>query len=95
MLNKYTDFILSSKSAEAKKNRLSATGAVHRGPAGSLNVFLPPPQNASIYGKTMIVEWEAPKNGGPYIVTLKNIFEEELVKFETPETIYKIDLSRS
>ena len=30
VLNKYTDFILSSNSAEAKKNRLSATGAVHR-----------------------------------------------------------------
>jgi len=92
VLNKYTDFILSSNSAEAKKNRLSATGAVHRGSKDAVNVFLPPPQNASIYGKTMIVEWES-KNSGPYIVTLKNIFEEELVKFETPEMIYKIDLS--
>src|SRR5258708_24537157 len=50
VLNKYTDFILSSNSAEAKKNRLSATGAVHRGEAALLTVFLPPPQNASIYG---------------------------------------------
>ncbi len=92
VMNKYTDFILSSNSAEAKKNRLSATGAVHRGEV-KLNVFLPPPQNASIFGKTMVVEWEAPKAGGPYVITLKNIFEEELVKFETPETILRVDLN--
>ena len=93
VLNKYTDFILSSNSAEAKKNRLSATGAVHRGEPTSLNVCLPPPQNASIYGKSMVVRWETPKSGGPYVVTLKNIFEEDLAKFETPETSLRIDLS--
>ncbi len=92
-MNKYTDFILSSNSAEAKKNRLSATGAVHRGEPTLLSVYLPPPQNASIFGTTMIVKWETPKSGGPYVITLKNIFEEELAKFETPETIIKIDLS--
>lgn len=93
VLNKYTDFILSSNSAESKKNRLSATGAVHRGEPTMLSVYLPPPQNASIFGKSMVVEWETPKSGGPYIVTLKNIFEEDLAKFETPETILRIDLS--
>src|SRR5258707_13992477 len=40
VLNKYTDFILSSNSAEAKKNRLSATGAVHRG-LDDIKVCLP------------------------------------------------------
>src|SRR5882757_5974005 len=40
-MNKYTDFILSSNSAEAKKNRLSATGAVHRGEPTLLSVYLP------------------------------------------------------
>ena len=92
-MNKYTDFILSSNSAEAKKNRLSATGAVHRGEPTLLSVYLPPPQNASIFGTTMVVMWETPKSGGPYVVTLKNIFEEDLAKFETPETVLKIDLS--
>ncbi|HBK88062.1 MAG: hypothetical protein U0289_14895 [Cyclobacteriaceae bacterium] len=93
VLNKYTDFILSSNSAEAKKNRLSATGAVHRGTADQLPLFLPPAQNASIFGKSMVVEWEVPKSGGPYVVTIKNIFEDELVKYETPETHQRIDLS--
>src|SRR5882672_3649217 len=93
VLNKTVDFILSSNSAESKKNRLSATGAVHRGEPSSLSVCLPPPQNASIYGKSMIVKWETPKSGGPYVVTLKNIFEEDLAKFETPETSLRIDLA--
>lgn len=93
VLSKYTDFILSSNSAEAKKNRLSATGAVHRGAAEGMSVYLPLPQNANIYGKSMIVRWEAPKSGGPYVVTVKNIFEEDLVKYDTPETDLKIDLT--
>jgi hypothetical protein len=93
VLNKYTDFILSSNSAEAKKNRLSATGAVHRGEPTMLNVFLPPPQNAGVYGKVMVVEWETPKSGGPYVVILKDIYEEEIARFETPETLMRIDMA--
>ena len=93
VMSKYTDFILSSNSAEAKKNRLSATGAVHRGEPTLLSVYLPPPQNANVYGNSMFVIWEAPKSGGPYVVTLKNIFEDDLLKIETPETSLKIDLT--
>ena len=92
VMNKTVDFILSSNSAEAKKNRLSATGAVHRGVEGSLHVLLPPPQNASIFGKTTVVEWES-KVAGPYVVTVKNIFEDDLMKIETPEKSVYLDLN--
>lgn len=92
VLGKYTDFILSSNSAEAKKNRLSATGAVHRG-LGDIKVFLPENQYAEIYNNTAIINWEATKGGGPYIVSLKNMFDEELAKMETPETSVQIDLN--
>ncbi len=91
VLNKYTDFILSSNSAEAKKNRLSATGAVHRG-LEDIKVFLPLNQYSSIYNHTAIINWEA-KGGGPYIVTLKNMWEDELMKAETPETSLEVNLS--
>lgn len=93
VMSKYTDFILSSNSAEAKKNRLSATGAVHRGEASALTVYLPGTQNSYIYNNTMYVIWEAPKSGGPYVVTLMDFMEEELMKMETPETSVKLDLS--
>jgi len=91
VLNKYTDFILSSNSAEAKKNRLSATGAVHRG-LEDIKVFLPENQNAEIFNNIAYVNWEA-KGSGPYIVSFKNMFDEELVKVETPETSVRVDLN--
>lgn len=93
VMSKYTDFILSSNSAEAKKNRLSATGAVHRGEPSSLTVYLPSTQNSFIYNNSMYVVWEAPKSGGPYVITVMDFMEEELIKTETPETSVKLDLS--
>jgi sporulation protein YlmC with PRC-barrel domain len=90
VLNKYTDFILSSNSAEAKKNRLSATGAVHRG-LSDIKVFLPENQYSDIFNKNLIVNWESVKGVGPYVVIVKNMFDEELVKLETPENFVVID----
>jgi hypothetical protein len=95
VVNKYTDFILSSNSAEAKKNRLSATGAVHRGTPGEskpLLVYLPDnTTKTNIFNNIAIIGWE--KANGPYIVTLKNMFEEDLEVIETPETSVEIDLA--
>jgi tetratricopeptide (TPR) repeat protein len=92
VLNKYTDFILSSNSAEAKKNRLSATGAVHRG-LEDIKVFLPENQYAEIYNNIAIINWESTKGAAPYVVSIKNMFDEELAKIETPENVTQIDLS--
>jgi hypothetical protein len=94
VLNKYTDFILSSNSAEAKKNRLSATGAVHRATDSgtALKVFMPENQNAAMYNTTAVITWDGSKNAGPYVVQFYNVFEEELFKVETPENSLEIDL---
>jgi hypothetical protein len=91
VMNKYADFILSSNSAEAKKNRLSATGAVHRG-LEDIKVYLPENQYANVYNNVAIINWES-KISGPYIVTFKNLFEDELMKSETPETNFQVDLN--
>lgn len=93
VMSKYTDFILSSNSAEAKKNRLSATGAVHRGEPTALSVYLPPAQNSFVFNNSMYVVWEAPKAGGPYVVTLLDFYEDVIMKVETPETSIKLDLA--
>ncbi|MBS1681103.1 MAG: hypothetical protein JST48_05275 [Bacteroidetes bacterium] len=92
VLNKYTDFILSSNSAEAKKNRLSATGAVHRG-LDDIKVFLPENQYAEIYNNIVIVNWQATKGSAPFVVSMKNMFDEELAQIETSEKTAQIDLS--
>jgi hypothetical protein len=93
VLNKYTDFILSSNSAEAKKNRLSATGAVHRGETYAIQLMLPENQHSGIYNNVAVINWEGTKVAGPYIVTLRNMFDDELAKIETPETNFQVDLS--
>jgi hypothetical protein len=95
VLNKYTDFILSSNSAEAKKNRLSATGAVHRATeTAAIQVLLPENQHSGIFNSTAVISWDGGKVAGPYVVTLRNMFEEELGKLETPETSIQIDLTQ-
>ncbi len=97
VLSKYTDFILSSNSAEAKKNRLSATGAVHRGigeNTAAINVLFPEKnQHCGIYNNTAVINWQGSDVAGPYVVTLRNMFEDVLTKEETAETNFKVDLS--
>lgn len=92
VLNKWTDFILSSNSAEAKKNRLSATGSVVRkvGTA-SINLVLPPNQFSGIYNNRAVIRWSS-EASGPYVVTIKNLFDDVLDKIETPENTLEIDL---
>lgn len=92
VLNKYTDFILSSNSAEAKKNRLSATGAVHRGEADAINLLLPDNQFSGFFGNKVILTWDA-KVSGPFVVELQDMFEDVLAKYETPNNSYTLDLS--
>jgi hypothetical protein len=91
VLNKYTDFILSSNSEEAKKkNRQNATGAVHRG-LKDVNVFLPDKNNITeAYNSNISFTWES-KNKGPFVVTLSNMFGDVLFTQETIESSIQID----
>lgn len=90
VLNKYTDFILSTNTQ--KQNKLSATGAVHRG-IDIVDVFLPP-SSSYIYGDTVIIEWEKnPEISVPYEVIFSNLFGEELYKAETSENTITVDLA--
>jgi hypothetical protein len=93
LVTKYTEFILSSNSPEAKKNRLSATGAVHRG-LEDIHVFLPEQPHTKILNNMAVVRWES-KSGhsGPYIVKLNNMFGDELSAMETTEHQINIDLT--
>lgn len=94
VLNKYTDFILSSNSAEAKKNRLSATGAVHRATENAaLTLIFPDKTKPEVFNTTAVVNWEDAKASGPYVVSILNLFEEEIMKIETPERSATIDLA--
>lgn len=89
VLNKYTDFILSQNSE--RKNTLVATGAVHRGLG--IDVYLPRAEYAQVYGNKVSVNWNTEKNSGPYIVTFKSIFGDELAKIKTDKDVVEVNLS--
>jgi hypothetical protein len=89
VLNKYTDFILSS-SAQKKGNNLAATGAVHRG-VDNIKVYLPR-SSSYVYSDTIFIEWEKDKAiAPPYVVTFTSLFGDELGKVETSD--YSISLN--
>jgi hypothetical protein len=81
VLNKYTDFILSSD--QQKKNRLSATGAVHRGLKEVIIVYLSGTDRAELYGDKLAVQWSSEEVKGPYQVVFTTLLDDELAKFET------------
>jgi hypothetical protein len=90
VLNKYTDFILSANTD--KKNRLSATGAVHRGD-NLLKIYLPSSESAIVYGSTIILDWEKKPGVSTYSVSLKSMFGDDLLSTETNESTLTIDLN--
>lgn len=90
VLNKYTDFILSSNTK--RSNNMNAIGSVHRG-LNNINVYLPP-SSSYVYGDTVTIEWQKDKSiSGPYIVSFTTVFEEDLHKIETSETSVTINLN--
>jgi hypothetical protein len=93
VLQKYVDFVLSSNSPEAKKNRLSATGAVHRAVESTgIRLTLPPNQNSGIFNSVAVINWDGTKVKGPYVITFRNMFDDVLHRVETPETSITLDL---
>jgi hypothetical protein len=88
VINKYTDFILSAN--VEKKNKLSATGAVHRGTKG-VKIYLPAPEMSVVFNNKVTFSWQ--KGNAPYILVLKSMFGDELVKMETSDTTYTVNLS--
>lgn len=89
---KYTDFILSSD--QDKKNRLSATGAVHRDIIKDVIIlYLPGTEKADLYGDKIGLQWEAIEIPGPYEVVFTNLMEDKLAKFETTERQLEVALN--
>lgn len=90
VLNKYTDFILSS--AQKKNNNLAATGAVHRG-VDNIKVYLPR-ASSYVYSDTILIEWEKDKAmSPPYVVTFTSLFGDELDKVETSSNSISLNLN--
>jgi len=80
VLNKYTDFILSTNTGP--KTKLAATGAVSRGDT-YIQVHLP--KSDVVYGNKVTISWEEDKEKqlNPYVVVFNSMFGDELYKVET------------
>lgn len=89
VLNKYTEFILSSSTSPT--NRLAATGAVDRG-VDNIQVYLPKPEQAVVYNNNIIIRWDAEAVPGPYVVTFKSLFDDELDRVEVAGNSVNIKL---
>jgi hypothetical protein len=90
VLNKYTDFILSS--ATAPKNRLAATGAVDRG-EDNIQIYLPKPELAGVYNDNVTIQWDSHGAPAPYVVTFKSMFDDDLDRLETSENSVSINVN--
>lgn len=90
VLNKYTDFILSSN--ENKVNRLSATGAVHRG-EDDAKIYLPKPENATVYNDSVVLSWQKDVDPVTYVISMKSMFGDNLLEKETTDTTLTITLA--
>lgn len=91
VLNKYTDFILSSN--QEKKGRLTATGAVHRGFKDVILVYLPGSERAELFGDKVGIQWSSDEVTGPYEVVFTSLLEDELARFETNENQITVDMN--
>ena len=92
VLNKYTEFMLSSNGDE-RKNRLSATGAVHRG-LENIKVFLPESPNNELLNNTLVVQGETKTPvQGAFVVKVTDILETELLTQEVTGNKLAINLS--
>jgi len=89
--SKYADFVLSKMSVEGDKNRLSATGAVHRGSVtAGINVYVP--TSVEVFNNDALLEWSALEGEKVYEVIVLNMFGDELLKMETTDSNYMLDL---
>lgn len=94
--SRYAQFI-AAKMNESDKNSLSSrtntTGAVTRAlDDASIEVLLP--SSVDVFSEEAVVRWRVPKDteeGTQFIVTIKNIFDEEIFTQETDKT--HIDLN--
>ncbi len=90
VLNKYTDFILSTNE---KKTGMAATGAVHRG--NEVLLDLPRSENkpVQIYNPEVIIAWEkSDKLPAPYIVRFTSMFDDVLLQQEITANSITVNL---
>ena len=96
--SRYAQFLANKMNEKEKpgyRQRLNATGAVDRG-IGDIKILLPKDANESVtIEDNAIVSWEMSSgtDDKTFIVSVKNIFDEEIMKEEVVGNSFKIDFT--
>lgn len=91
ILNKYTDFILSTN--EVKRNNLTATGAVYRGDY-AIKLFLPR-THSIVFNDEISIAWSKLPDTRTYVISFNSMFGDELEKLEVQDTTVSVNLKGS
>ncbi|MEQ6166848.1 hypothetical protein AAOE16_06620 [Ekhidna sp. MALMAid0563] len=98
--SRYATFLANKMNEKEKPNyraRLNATGAVSRALAGDEQIqVLIPSQEAKVLGSKAILNWDTPEGmeENTFVVTVKNIFDEEIMKEEVTGNTIELDFAQ-
>lgn len=96
--SRYANYVVSKMNEDEGggnyRANMKATGAVERA-TNSSAIKVKLPNSVDFYGDYGIISWDAVDENATYVVTVKNIFDEEVLKEETTTTSYQIDFKSS
>ncbi|MEP5612628.1 MAG: hypothetical protein ABJP45_10280 [Cyclobacteriaceae bacterium] len=95
---RYATFLAAKMNEKENTNyrsRLNATGAVSRALAGDASIKVLLPNEVKVIGDNAIVGWDSPEGieQNEYVVTVKNIFDEEIYKEEVSGNAINLDFT--
>lgn len=97
--SRYAQYVMNKINEEeggVRKNyrtSMAATGAVTRALENQISLAMPRNDNkVNVYNPEVIIRWGELKDAEGYVVSVKNIFNEELFKTETDKTMISLNL---
>ena len=94
VLSKYGKFLMSKLNPEGTGNQnLNVTGAVERGDADFIKVFLPMVTN--VYGDELLITWQQTDDLQDYVVTIKDSRDQVIMKQDVKGNKYKLSFESS
>lgn len=96
--SRYASFLakkMNEKENTNYRSRLNATGAVSRALGGDASIKVLIPNQVNVMGDNAIVTWDSPEGieDNSYVVSVKNIFDEEIYKEEVMGNSIDLDFT--
>jgi hypothetical protein len=88
---KYGKYLANRLNSDEQNNKnMQVTGAVERSAGGIIQLLLP--NSGSVFGNHLPLSWSTTEGNGPYLVTVKNVYDEEIAQKETADGQIVLDL---